>query len=70
MMNICEYFNNLYNEAATGIEFDAILDHEIEVHDMEDGFEEWAAAHNIDLTIVNPQTGITYLQHWDWDFDN
>ena len=36
---------------------------------MEEGFSEWAEAHNIDLTAMGTN-GITILQSWAWDFED
>ena len=36
---------------------------------MEEGFEEWAEEHNIDLTAVS-EYGITYVQHWRWGLED
>ena len=69
MTNIKEYFNNLYNNAKTEKEWDAIADYETEVYEMEDGFKEWAKENNIDLTAIDSKTGETILQHWAWDME-
>lgn len=69
MTNIKEYFNNLYNNAKTDKEWDAITDYETKVYEMEEGFKEWANKNNIDLTATDSKTGETILQHWAWDME-
>jgi hypothetical protein len=69
MMNIREYFNNLYNNATTEVEFERVSDYEYSVYEMGDGFEKWAKANNVDLTAMGPH-GITVLQYWAWDFED
>ena len=70
MQNIKEYFNNFYANTHNTEEWEKIDDYEYYVYTMKDDeFEAWAADLNIDLTAINPNTGITYLQHWLWDFD-
>lgn len=70
MMNIREYFNNLYDDAITDMDFEKVSDYEYSVYNMEEeDFEEWANSHNIDLTAIGAH-GITILQYWTWDFED
>lgn len=69
MMNIKEYFDNLYKTATTDEEWEKINEYEQSVYDMEEGFEEWAGEHNIDLTAMGTH-GISILQYWAWNFED
>ena len=69
MMNIKEYFDNLYMTATTDKEWEKINEYEHSVYEMEEGFEEWAEEHNIDLTAIGNH-GISILQCWAWDFED
>ena len=69
MMNIREYFQNLYNATTSEIEWNAVAEYEQSVYDMEEGFEDWATAHNIDLSAMGAHE-ITILQYWAWDFED
>ena len=69
MMNIKEYFDNLYMTATTDKEWEKINEYEHSVYEMEEGFEEWAEEHNIDLTAMGSH-GISILQCWAWDFED
>ena len=69
MMNIREYFQNLYNATTSETEWDAVAEYEHSVYEMEEGFEEWATAHNIDLSAMGAH-GISILQYWAWDFED
>lgn len=68
MMNIREYFDNLYKTATTDEAFDAVMEYENSVYELDD-LEEWAAAHNVDLTAVGAH-GILVVQYWGWDFED
>jgi len=69
MMNICEYFNNLYKNVKNEAEWGAVNEYEYSVYEMEEGFEEWAKKNNIDLTAMGAH-GITILQYWAWNFED
>ena len=69
MMNIREYFDNLYMTATTNEEWEKINEYEYSIYEMEEGFEKWAEEHNIDLTAMGAH-GITILQYWAWDFED
>lgn len=69
MMNIKEYFDNLYKTATTDEEWEKINEYEHSVYEMEEGFEEWAEEHNIDLTAMGTH-GISILQYWAWNFED
>ena len=69
MMNIKEYFDNLYMTAPTDKEWEKINEYEHSVYEMEEGFKEWAEEHNIDLTAMGNH-GISILQYWAWDFED
>lgn len=69
MMNIKEYFDNLYMTAPTDKEWEKINEYEHSVYEMEEGFKEWAEEHNIDL-IAMGNHGISILQYWAWDFED
>lgn len=68
MMNIREYFDNLYNNATTDEAFEAVMEYETSVYELED-LEVWASEHQVDLTAMGPH-GITVLQYWAWDFED
>lgn len=69
MMNIKEYFNNLYMTATTDEEWEKINEYEHSVYEMEGGLTEWAEEHNVDLTATGSH-GITILQYWAWSFED
>ena len=69
MMNIKEYFDNLYMTATTDKEWEKINEYEYSVYEMEEGFEEWAEEHNIDLTAMGSH-GMSILQCWAWDSED
>ena len=69
MMNIREYFEDLYKNTTTETEWFVVMRYEDTVYDMEEGFEEWAEERNIDLEAMGPH-GITVLQYWAWDFED
>lgn len=70
-MTIREFFNTLYAAATTDEAFDAVMEYEIEVYEMEEGFEEWACERNIDLfatqVVLGQPTLVTQL--WAWDME-
>ena len=68
MINIREYFNNLYATATTEEAFEEVMEYESSVYDLED-LETWASEHQVDLTAMGPH-GITVLQYWAWDFED
>ena len=68
MMNIRECFDNLYKNATTDEAFDAVMEYENSVYELDD-LEEWAATHNVDLTAVGAH-GILVVQYWGWDFED
>ena len=68
MMNIREYFNNLYNNATTEEEWLAVMEQETAVYYEEEDLEEWARVHNVDLTAM-ADNEFTVLQYWGWDFE-
>lgn len=68
MMNINEYFQNLYMNANTDELFEKVMEEEIEVYEMEN-LETWAKEHNVDLTVTD-EHGITELQRWAWNFED
>ena len=68
MMNIREYFDNLYNLTNTEYEFDEIVELEYAVYEMdEDDFEIYCSEHNIDLTARDERTGELVVTLWGWD---
>lgn len=68
MMNINEYFQNLYMNTKTEEEFEAVMEEENKVYEMEN-LEAWAKEHNVDLTAMGKH-GITELQYWAWNFED
>lgn len=73
MMNIREYFNNLYTTATTTEDWDKVEELENMVADMEDEeFTTWAAENNIDLTATEMVMGeeIKVSTLWMWDLDD
>ena len=74
MMNIREYFNNLYNKANTTEEWEAVMEYEDATYEMfeEDTMENvelWAQQCNVDLqatqTVLGTPELVTTL--WAWD---
>ena len=74
MMNIREYFNNLYNKANTTEEWEAVMEYEEATYEMfeEDTMENvelWAQQCNVDLqatqTVLGTPELVTTL--WVWD---
>lgn len=74
MMNIREYFNNLYNKATTIEEWEAVMEYEEATYEMfeEDTMENvelWAQQCNVDLqatqTVLGTPELVTTL--WAWD---
>lgn len=74
MMNIREYFNNLYNKATTTEEWEAVMEYEEATYEMfeEDTMENvelWAQQCNVDLqatqTVLGTPELVTTL--WAWD---
>ena len=69
MMNINEYFHNLYQQAGLNEDkFNAVVNLENEVYEMdEDEFTTYCSDHNIDLTARDECTGELIVTLWDWD---
>ena len=69
MMNIREYFENLYTLAGLDDDkFDEVVELENEVYEMEDeNFETWAQVNNIDLSARDEKTGELVVILWSWD---
>lgn len=66
MMNIREYFENLYTLA--GLDEDKVAELENEVYEMNDeDFETWAQVNNIDLSARDEKTGELVVVLWSWD---
>ncbi len=74
MMNIREYFNNLYNKTTTTEEWEAVMEYEEATYEMfeEDTMENvelWAQQCNVDLqatqTVLGTPELVTTL--WAWD---
>lgn len=66
MMNIREYFENLY--ALAGLDEDKVAELENEIYEMNDeDFEMWAQANNIDLSARDEKTGELVVALWSWD---
>lgn len=74
MMNIREYFNNLYNKTTTTEEWEAVMEYEEVTYEMfeEDTMENvelWAQQCNVDLqatqTVLGTPELVTTL--WAWD---
>ena len=69
MMNIREYFENLYKLAGLDDDkFDKVSELENEVYEMDDeDFETWAQVNNIDLSARDEKTGELVATLWSWD---
>ena len=68
MMNIREFFENLYNNAQNDFQFDEVVNYENAVYDKDDkDFEEWARENDIDLTVRDKRTGELVVTLWSWD---
>ena len=74
MMNIREYFNNLYNKTTTTEEWEAVMEYEEATYEMfeEDTMENvelWAQQCNVDLQATQTVLGIPELVTtlWAWD---
>jgi len=69
MMNIREYFDNLYKLAGLDDdEFDEVVEQENTVYEMdEDEFESFCSEHDIDLTVRDEHTGELVVTLWSWD---
>ena len=69
MMNIREYFENLYMLAGLDDDnFDEVSELENEVYEMdEEDFEMWARENNIDLSARDNVTGELIVTMWSWD---
>ena len=68
MMNIREFFQNLYDNAQDDFQFDEVVNYENAVYDKDDeDFEEWARENNIDLTARDERTGELVVILWGWD---
>lgn len=69
MMNIREYFENLYKLAGLDDDkFDEVSELENEVYEMDDeDFETWAQVNNIDLSARDEKTGELVVTLWSWD---
>jgi hypothetical protein len=69
MMNIREYFENLYKLAGLDDgKFDEVSELENEVYEMDDeDFETWAQVNNIDLSARDERTGELVVTLWGWD---
>ena len=68
MMTIREHFDNLRNAATTEEEYDTVCDMEQALYDNEEvDYEEWAEAHNVDLSAVDALTGETIFTLWSRD---
>jgi hypothetical protein len=67
MMTIREYFAT----ATTEEEFLDRLEEEIDLYDAiereEVDLEEWATAHDVDLTAIDERTGELVVTLWAWD---
>lgn len=71
MMNIRTYFDNLYKNAITDEDFDAITEYEQEVYEMDD-LTDWAEENGVDLTATERvwSQDILVLQLWAWEFED
>ena len=69
MMNIREYFENLYMLAGLDDDnFDEVSELENEAYEMdEEDFEMWARENNIDLSARDDVTGELIVTMWSWD---
>lgn len=71
MKNICEYFNDLYMNAADNDEkWAEISEYETSVYEMTDEeFFKWAKDNNIDLNAKIEGFKYSALQFWLWDME-
>jgi len=69
MMNIREYFEELYKQAGMNEDkFDKVLELEQEVYEMDDeSFERWAIENDIDLTARDEHMQELIVTLWGWD---
>ena len=69
MMNIREYFENLYTLAGLDDDkFDEVVELENEIYEMNDeDFETWTQVNNIDLSARDEKTGELVVTLWSWD---
>lgn len=68
MMNIREFFQNLYNNAQDDFQFDEVVSYENNVYEMDDeDFETWAQINGVDLTAWDERTGELVVTLWSWD---
>lgn len=74
MMNIKEYFNNLYNNTTTTEEWEAVMEYEEATYEMfEQGADEevelWAKQCNVDLQATKVVLGMPtpVVTLWVWD---
>ena len=69
MMNIREYFENLYTLAGLDDDkFDEVVELENEVYEMdEDDFESFCHENGINLTARDERTGELVVTLWGWD---
>lgn len=70
MMNIREYFHNLYQQAGMDEnKFNKVVELENEMYEMNDeDFETWAQMNNVDLSAVD--AGELVVSLWSWDVCN
>lgn len=68
MLNINEYFDNLFKAAANNDEeWDKVYEYEKTVYNMKDeDFFKWAKNNNIDLEAIG-LNGEKELTYWCWD---
>lgn len=74
MLNIREYFDNLYKNANTDEEWDNVMEYENSVYEMannvdSDDFDNWLIANNIDTeaTEMVCNRPVKVLTLWGWD---
>ena len=68
MMNIREFFQNLYDNAQDDFQFDEVVSYENNVYEMDDeDFETWAQMNDVDLTARDERTGELVTTLWSWD---
>lgn len=68
MMNIREFFQNLYENAQDDFQFDEVVSYENNVYEMDDeDFETWAQMNDVDLTARDERTGELVVTLWGWD---
>lgn len=68
MMNIREFFQNLYDNAQDDFQFDEVISYENNVYEMDDeDFETWAQMNGVDLTARDERTGELVVTLWGWD---